>query len=175
MRALPDFLAACPTAEVVVIGNPALRGYGAASPNGRDWKSWLLDELGGRLDLNRVHFLGKVPHQALIDAFSISWAHIYYTYPFVLSWSLVEAMAAECLIIGSDTAPVREAITDGIEGLLQPFFDVEALARTMARAVQEPRQLAHIRAAARRRALDDYDRARGTSRWLQTIDQLVGR
>ncbi len=175
MRALPQFLAACPNAEVVVIGSAGLRGYGAASPNGRDWKSWLLEELGDRLDTTRVHFLGKVPHQTLIDAFSISWAHIYYTYPFVLSWSLVEAMAAECLIIGSDTAPVREAITDGMEGVLLPFFDVEALARTMAKAVQEHRSLTPFRAAARRRALQDYDRARGTALWLQAIDELIAR
>ncbi|WP_442678979.1 glycosyltransferase [Sphingomonas sp. ASY06-1R] len=172
VRALPAFLAACLTAEVVVIGTPAVRGYGAASPNGRDWKSWLLEELGDRLDLGRVHFLGKVPHQTLVDTFSISWAHIYYTYPFVLSWSLVEAMAAECLIIGSDTAPVREAITDGVEGLLLPFFDVEALTHNMVRAVQQPDSLNRMRAAARSRALTDYDRAQGTALWLREIDAL---
>ncbi|WP_116090611.1 glycosyltransferase [Sphingomonas crusticola] len=173
MRALPEFLAACPSAEVLIIGSAALNGYGVASPNGRDWQSYLLDELGDRLDRKRVHFLGKVPHATLIDAFSISWAHVYYTYPFVLSWSLVEAMAAECLVIGSDTAPVREAITDGVEGILRPFFDVPALSQAMREAVAEPNSFTAMRVAARRRALEDYDRARGTAAWLALIDELL--
>ncbi|HWI87399.1 MAG TPA: glycosyltransferase [Sphingomonas sp.] len=174
MRALPAFLEACPEAQVVMIGNAAPSGYGAASPNGKDWKSWALDELGERLDLSRVHFLGKVPHSTLIDAFSLSWAHVYYTYPFVLSWSLVEAMAAECLIIGSDTAPVRDAISDGVEGVLLPFFDVAALSGAMMRAVREPEAFAAMRGAARARALSDYDRGQGTAAWLALIDEVRG-
>jgi glycosyltransferase involved in cell wall biosynthesis len=173
MRALPAFLESCPDAHAVVIGGAALSGYGAASPNGKDWKSLLLDELEGRLDLARVHFPGKVPHATMIDAFSISRAHIYYTYPFVLSWSLVEAMAAECVILASNTAPVRDAITDGKEGILLPFFDIPALSAAMARAVNEPEIYAGLGAAARYRALRDYDRTRGTAAWLGLVDELL--
>ena len=173
MRALPDFLAACPEAEVLMIGQPGLAGYGAQSPNGKDWKSWILDELGGRLDPARIHWMGKVPHSVLIDAFSIARAHVYYTYPFVLSWSLVEAMAAECAIIASDTGPVRDAITDGVEGVLLPFFDVPALSQAMIRAVREPEAFAGMGQAARQRALKDYDCDSGTTRWLQLIDDLI--
>lgn len=173
MRALPAFLAACPDAHVVVIGKAGVAGYGAESPNGKDWKSWMLDEFGDRLDLSRVHFLGQVPHSVLIDAFSLSWAHVYYTYPFVLSWSLVEAMAAECLLIASDTAPVRDAITDGVEGVLLPFFDIAALSSAMVRAVREPDTFADMRLAARRRALEGFDRARGTAGWLTLIDEVL--
>lgn len=173
MRALPELLDSCPEAEVVLIGNVALSGYGGASPNGKDWKSYLLDELGDRLDMKRVHFMGKVDHSVLIDAFSIGRAHVYYTYPFVLSWSLVEAMAAECTIIGSDTAPVRDAIDNGIEGLLLPFFDVKALSAAMIRAVREPEAFAGMGHAARLRALKDYDRDQGTATWLRLIDDLV--
>jgi glycosyltransferase involved in cell wall biosynthesis len=174
MRALPALLDACPEAEVLLIGQAALSGYGGASPNGKDWKTLLFDELGNRLDMDRIHFTGKVDHSALIDAFSIARAHVYYTYPFVLSWSLVEAMAAECTIVASDTAPVRDAITDGVEGVLLPFFDVAALSETLIRTVREPEAFAGMGAAARKRALADYDQQRGTSGWLALIDELIG-
>lgn len=174
MRALPAFLDACPDARALLIGNAALSGYGASSPNGKDWKSLLLDELGERLDLTRVHFLGKVPHSVLIDAFSITRAHIYYTYPFVLSWSLAEAMAAECTILASDTGPVRDAIDNGVEGVLLPFFDAPALSEAMIRTVREPEAFARMGAAARKRALSDYDRRKGTAAWLGLIDELLG-
>lgn len=174
MRALPAFLQACPEAEVLMIGDAAISGYGGASPNGKDWKSWVLDELGDRLPQDRVHFVGKVDHGALIDAFSLSWAHVYYTYPFVLSWSLVEAMAAECLIIGSDTAPLRDAITDGVEGLLLPFFDVAALSETLIRVVGDQQAYAGMRAAARARAESQFGRDLGTAAWLALIDEVIG-
>jgi glycosyltransferase involved in cell wall biosynthesis len=173
LRALPSFLEACPEAEVVLIGQAALSGYGGQSPNGKDWKSLLLEELGEQLDLNRVHFVGKVAHSTLIDAFSIARAHVYYTYPFVLSWSLVEAMAAECVIVASDVAPVQDAITNGTEGVLLPFFDVDALSETLIRTVREPELFSAMGAAARQRALRDYDQARGTAGWLALIDELV--
>jgi len=173
MRALPAFLDACPEAEVLLIGNTALSGYGGQSPNGKDWVSWILDELGDRLDRTRVHFVGKVAHSALVDAFSVSWAHVYYTYPFVLSWSLVEAMAAECTIIASDTAPVRDAIEDGVEGVLLPFFDIPALSAALTRAVREPEAFAGMGQAARKRALEGFDQARGTAAWLALIDEVA--
>jgi glycosyltransferase involved in cell wall biosynthesis len=173
MRALPAFLDACPDAHAMLIGSAAAHGYGGTSPNGKDWKSLLIDEVGGRLDPARVHFPGKVPHSMLIDAFSIARAHVYYTYPFVLSWSLVEAMACECPIIASDTGPVQDAITGGQEGLLLPFFDVAALSDAMIRAVREPEIFAGMGAAARERALRDYDRKRGTAGWLSLIDELA--
>ena len=173
MRALPAFLQACPDAHALLIGGTALSGYGAASPNGKDWKSLLIDELGDKLDAARVHFTGKVPHATMIDAFSIARAHIYYTYPFVLSWSLVEAMACECTIIASDTGPVQDAITNGVEGVLLPFFDVPALSDAMIRAVREPEAFARLGAAARERALRDYDRQRGTMAWLALVDEVA--
>jgi glycosyltransferase involved in cell wall biosynthesis len=175
MRALPEVLTACPEAEVLMIGGSGPSGYGGTSPNGKDWTSWMLDELGERLDRSRVHFVGKVPHAHMIDAFSISRAHVYYTYPFVLSWSLVEAMAAECTIIASDTAPLHDAITDGMEGVLLPFFDVPLLSATLIRAIREPEAFAGMGQAARKRALEGFDQARGTAAWLALIDEVLGR
>lgn len=173
LRALPALLDACPDAEVVMIGGDAPGGYGAQSPDEKGWRSWMLAELGERLDRSRVHFVGKVPHAQLIDAFTVSWAHVYYTYPFVLSWSLVEAMACECLVIASDTPPVRDAITDGENGILLPFFDVAALSDTLIRAVREPGAFGVLRRNARSAATMRFGRDAGTAAWLATIDQIA--
>ena len=173
MRALPAVLDACPDVDVLMIGNSAPSGYGGISPNGKDWTSWMLDELGDRVDRSRVHFTGKVAHSQLIDAFSISRAHVYYTYPFVLSWSLVEAMAAECTIVASDTPPLRDAITNGVEGLLLPFFDVPALSEALIKVLREPGKFAGMGQAARERALRDFDQSRGTAGWLGLVDELL--
>jgi hypothetical protein len=91
--------------------------------DGRSWKAVMLEEVGAKLDMARVHFTGRIPHEGLVALFRISRAHIYYTYPFVLSWSLVEAMGCEALIIGSDTPPLAEVMRDGENGILLPFHD----------------------------------------------------
>lgn len=174
MRALPRFLEAVPEAHVVAIGADG-DGYGGARGDGKTWRNAMFDELGPSLDRDRLHFVGQVPHDGMIDILSIGAAHVYYTYPFVLSWSLVEAMACECLVIGSDTAPVRDAITDGVDGVLHDFFDVEALAAAMIRAVREPRGFDAIRAKARLTALARFDRASvGVPGWLALIDEIAG-
>lgn len=174
MRALPDFLKACPEAHIVLIGEEQGVSYGQALPEGEEWKGRMLAELGDRIDLRRVHFLGRIDHRRMIDALSISWAHVYYTYPFVLSWSLLEAMACECLILGSDTAPVRDAIEPGVNGLLNGFFDVEALTMAMTRAVREPRAFDALRKAARQTAVRRFDtRTVGLPGWMRLIDELA--
>jgi len=85
-----------------------------------------------------------------LKALQVSSAHVYLTYPFVLSWSFIEALSAGCLVIGSDTAPVREVI-NGENGLLVPFFDVEQLAQRVIEALAQPGRFHSLRAAARRR------------------------
>ena len=173
MRALPEFLAACPEAQVVLIGEDA-RGYGSVAPGGGSWKTHMLAELGDRIDPGRLHFMGRVDHDVMVDALSISAAHVYYTYPFVLSWSLTEAMACECLVLASDTAPVRDAITDGVDGVLNDFFDVPALSAAMIRAVREPEAFTAMRARAKTTAMARFDRATvGVPGWLALIDEVL--
>lgn len=173
MRALAKLQASNPDVQAVVIGREAERGYGIAAPGGKTWKQALIDELGPALDLDRVHFLGTVPHDIMLQALWVSAAHVYLTYPFVVSWSLLEAMAAGCAIIASDTPPVRDAITDGVEGRLVDFFDTDALAATMGAAITDPSRFAPMREAAVARVRRDYDRATvGVPGWLEIIDSV---
>ena len=89
------------------------KGYAGGHPSGRPLKEVMLAELEGQLDLERIHFLGRIPHPHLIGILQASWVHVYLSYPFILGWSLLEAMACGCCIVGSRGMPVEEVITDG--------------------------------------------------------------
>lgn len=156
MRALPRILAAHPTCQVVVVGGDEV-SYGSRPRGAANWRRKLLAE--NPVDLQRVHFLGKVPYATYKRVLQVSAAHIYLTYPFVLSWSLLEAMASGCLVIGSDTAPVREVIEDGRNGLLVDFFATERIAEKALAALAEPERFNALRqqaaASARGYSTDD--------------------
>ncbi len=155
MRALPAVLAARPNAQVVILGGDQ-QSYGRA-PDAGTWKQIFLDEVGDRLDKTRVHFLGKVPRPTFLSLLQVTRVHAYLTYPFVLSWSMLEAMSAGALVIGSRTGPVTEAISDGKNGRLVDFFDVAGWSKAMIRALEYPKADDPLRAAARRTAIDRYD------------------
>lgn len=156
LRALPDVLAARPDAHVVIVGEDGV-SYGAAPPGGGTWKDLILNEVKDRLDLSRVHFVGKLPYDHLVDLIHVSRVHAYLTYPFVLSWSMVETMAAGTLVIGSNTAPVAEVITDGKTGRLVDFFDVKGWSAALIDALSHPEAYEPMRAAARQMVRDRYD------------------
>ncbi|BDI03639.1 glycosyltransferase [Sphaerotilus microaerophilus] len=155
MRSLPTLLARDPQVRVLLIGGDGV-SYGAAPPAG-SWKQIYLDEVAGRIDAQRVHFLGKVPYATYLAALRVSSAHVYLTYPFVLSWSLIEAMSLGAPIIASDTPPVREAIEHGRNGWLVDFFDAEALAERMLTCLADPAGQLPLRATAREDAIRRYD------------------
>ena len=111
LRALPEILRARPEAQVVIAGGDG-NSYSHAPPAGKTWKTHYLDEVVSNLDLSRVHFVGSLDRGSYLNLLQVSSAHVYLTYPFVLSWSLLDAMATECEIVASDTAPVREVIED---------------------------------------------------------------
>lgn len=156
MRAVPEILARRPNARILVVGSDE-RGYGPVPPDNKTWKSVILEELGDRLDLSRVDFVGRLPHDALQAVFRLSKAHLYFTYPFVLSWSMIEAMSCGALLVASDTTPVQEVIRHGENGLLTPFFDPAALAEMVVRVLEKPDDHRHIREAARRTVLEQFD------------------
>jgi glycosyltransferase involved in cell wall biosynthesis len=174
MRSLPALLDAVPDVHVLMIGSNKARGYGATAPNGGTWRSYLSRELGEKIDRSRVLFTGQVAHDVMLAALSISWAHVYYTYPFVLSWSLLEAMACECLVLGSDTAPVRDTIRDGQNGLLNGFFDVPALSQILIAACRSQRTFGVLRKRARETIVNRFDRDRiCLPSWTSLIDSLL--
>lgn len=156
MRALPLLQKLRPEVRVVLVGGDGV-SYGAPPPKGNSWKAIFLEEVAEHLDMSRIHFVGSIPHALLTSLMQVSATHVYLTYPFVLSWSLLEAMSIGCLIIGSDTAPVREVIRDGENGLLVDFFDPEALARTVAESLQSRANLQSLREAAREAIVRKYD------------------
>jgi glycosyltransferase involved in cell wall biosynthesis len=174
MRALPRLLKQVPEVNVLLIGSEEPRGYGKAAPAGTNWKQVILKEVEGRLDMSRVHFTGQLSYERFIAALSISAAHVYWTYPFVLSWSLLDAMACECLVVGSDTAPVRDVIKPGVNGVLVDFFDREGLAEALTTACREPQWFAPVRRAARETVMAEYDRASVCEpAWLALIDDVM--
>ena len=172
LRALPRVLAALPTAEVLIVGEEG-HGYGVRKPEG-SWKAQYLAEVGDRLDLARVHFTGKLPRDQLTVALQASSAHVYYTYPFVLSWSLLEAMACGGLVVASDTAPLRDVIEPDMNGLLRDFFDVEGLADTLIAACTRPADFEPLRRAARQTVVERFDlKTVCLPAWLRVVDDLL--
>jgi glycosyltransferase involved in cell wall biosynthesis len=170
MRALPRIMAERPNAKILLIGGHGT-SYGAAPPPGTTWQSMFLNEVAGRIDLKRVFFLGHLAYEDYLRALQISSAHVYFSYPFVLSWSLLEAMSAGCVVIGSDTAPVREVLNDQ-NGLLVRFFDADELAVRVVEALADRNRFLKIRAAARQTILDKYDLTR--TRLPAMIDFIYG-
>ncbi len=156
MRALPAVLRARPDAQVVILGGDEV-SYGTAPKGEKGWKQRILSEVEADLDMSRVHFLDRVPYAQFQSILKISRVHAYLTYPFVLSWSMLEAMAAGCLVVGSDTAPVREVLTHGETGLLVDFFDIDGWSRQLTEALAHLERFDAIRQAARDNARANYD------------------
>ena len=158
MRALPEILKARPNAQVVIVGGNQT-SYGAAAPQGHTWQEIFLNEVKEKLgtDLSRVHFIGKVPYATFVKIVQITRCHLYLTYPFVLSWSCIEAMSAGALIVGSDTPPVTEFIAHGHNGLLVDFFDYKQIADTVIEALARPEQYLPLKTQARKTIVEQYD------------------
>jgi glycosyltransferase involved in cell wall biosynthesis len=169
-RALPRLLAEVPDAHAILIGDPSRKPYGGDAPDGMTWKDVCFQGLD--YDPARVHLLGRVPHDRMLAALRLGVAHTYYTYPFVLSWSLSEAMASGCYVIGSDTPPVRDAIQDGVNGRLLPFFDHDALAEALIDACRDPQSKAPLRSAARTTAEAMFSRTKGREAWISLLREL---
>jgi glycosyltransferase involved in cell wall biosynthesis len=148
LRALPEILAARPHARVLVVGGEEV-SYGRPAPKGETYRSLYMKELAGKVDASRIHFLGKLPYQQYLQVLRLSSVHVYLTYPFVLSWSMLEAMSCGCLLIGSGTSPVQEVLHHGRNGLLVDFHDFKALAQTVIHALAHPQEMAPLRRQAR--------------------------
>ncbi len=146
--------------HAVIVGGDEV-SYGQRPPDAPNWREKMLREVS--LDPVRTHFTGKLPHAAYRKVLQVSAAHVYLTYPFVLSWSLLEGMAAGCLVVGSRTAPVEEVIVDGENGVLVDFFDTEALAERICEALEGEGRDAALRDTARTEIRQRYTVKQGVA------------
>ena len=159
MRALPEMLKRRPQARVLIVGADDV-SYGARPEEGKKWKDIFAAEVRPQIsdaDWTRVHFLGHIPYQHFIPLLQLSTVHVYLTYPFVLSWSLLEAMSVGCAIVASDTQPLREAVRQDETGRLVDFFDVPGLANEVCALLDDPAARARLGANARAFAQANYD------------------
>ena len=148
-----------PKARVVLVGGDQV-SYGAPAPVGRSWKQIFWDDVRPQLTAEeraRVHFVGKLPYPQFLALLRLSAVHVYLTYPFVLSWSLLEAMALGRAVVASDTAPVREVITQDVNGRLVDFFDAQALAAEVAGLLAQPTERVRLGQNAARHVAQRYD------------------
>ena len=168
MRALPHILKQHRMAEVLIVGGDEV-SYGASPKHAQNWREALLREINlPEAQLQRVHFLGRIPYERYKKLLQVSSAHVYLTYPFVLSWSTLEAMATGCLLIASRTKPVEEVIRDGENGMLVDFFDPKAIAAKALDALNHPEKYAAMRTAARETA-KKFDVAEGLRVYRELI------
>ena len=170
MRALPQVLEARPDATVVIVGGDGV-SYGARAPDGKTWREVMLDEIGPLPD--QVSFVGKIPYADYLQLAKVSSVHAYFTYPFVLSWSMLEVMAAGGFVVGSRTPPVEEVIEDGRNGWLVDFFDTDAISERLTRALEARRDVADLRNAARQTVLKRYALSDCLKTQLELIDGLI--
>jgi len=173
MRALPRLMKAHKDLKVVMVGGDGV-SYGSAPRKGGTWREVLLAEVGDQIDLERVVFPGRISYDQYIAMLRRSDAHVYLTYPFVASWSLREALAVGCAVVGSDTEPVREFITHEQNGILVPFLDPDAIVDGVLRVLEDKALSRKLRAAARtyaeqRLSMTDYIASYGS-----VIERLAG-
>ena len=173
IRAVPALLKARPNLRIIMTGGDQV-AYGSMPKEGGSWKDVMMREVGDQIDMDRVHFLGIVPYAEFVALMQISAVHVYLTYPFVLSWSMLEAMAAGTLVIGSRTPPVEEVITHGENGLLVDFFKPEEIVEQVCAVLEHPDRMQDIRDRARQTILDKYDFATVClPRQLKMIDDVI--
>lgn len=161
-RGFPEFMKAMelvlrkrPKAHVVIVGNQEEVFYGARRKDGRTHKDAVLDLVD--IDLERVHFTGHLPKPLYLQVLQASTVHVYMTVPFVLSWSMLEAMSCGCTVVASNTKPVTEVINDGVNGLLAEFQDPTAIADAIVTALKSGDLRKGISQRARQTVLDRFE------------------
>lgn len=156
MRALPRILRERPKARIIIVGGNDV-SYGGKSKHPGGLRAKMEEEVGADMDWSRVHFIGQVPYGDFKKIIQISRCHIYLTMPFVLSWSMLEAMSMQATIVASDVLPVREMLTHGETGLLVDFHQPDALASQVIDVLAEPDAYAHLGPAARAYVAGTHD------------------
>ena len=159
-----------PQAHILIAGGSSEKGYGLQEA-GEVYRKRVLSNAS--VDQSRVHFLGPLTYDAYLNVLRLSQVHVYLTVPFVLSWSLIEAMSVRCAIVGSRTAPVEEVISDNETGLLAGFHAPDQVAAQILTLLDDPAQRQRLGQAARHRIIDDFSIEAVGPRFVALINQLV--
>ena len=150
LEALPALMRARPDVQVVLAGHTTQAGYGVLSDHSGGHFGEQLEKVEGRLDRSRLHAVGWLPLEQLFSLFQVSAAHIYLSYPYTLSWSVLQAMACGAAVVGNGDGPLGEVIDPGRNGLLVGFNDPGALAAALLRLLAEPDMRRSLGGEARR-------------------------
>jgi glycosyltransferase involved in cell wall biosynthesis len=153
MRAVAEICKRRPNVQIVIVGGDDV-SYGKRLPSGDCYRKRALAEVD--INTERVHFLGRIPYKEYLEVLSVSSVHVYLTVPFVLSWSMLEAMGAGCLVVGSDTPPVSEVIRDGENGILVNFFSPSSIADAVDQVLESPKDHEMLRFAGRKTVTEKY-------------------
>jgi glycosyltransferase involved in cell wall biosynthesis len=176
-RGFPQFIEALalllkrrPQCHAVIVATDRV-AYGSNPPEGKSWKDWMLARVD--LDMSRVHFTGSLPYKDYRQVLQASSVHVYLTKPFVLSWSLLEALSTGCQVLASKTAPVLEVIEDGVNGLLVDFFDTQAIAERIEEALDDRCRGDALRRRARETILENYALAKLLPQQLKILEDYA--
>jgi glycosyltransferase involved in cell wall biosynthesis len=156
MRAIPAIQKRRPKAHIVMVGGDEV-SYSPRLPPGQSYRARMLAEMQGKIDMSRLVILPRLAYDDYLALLRVSSAHVYLTYPFVLSWSLIEALSAGCAVVASRTPPVEEVIREGQNGLLAGFFSTEEIAARVDELLRDPERTRAIRERARRTAVEGFD------------------
>lgn len=171
MRSIPQIQSECPDAQIVIVGGDEV-SYGHSPKGFANWRSQLLAEV--EVDISNIHFTGKLPYEVYRSVLQVSRVHVYLTYPFVLSWSLLEAMASGCVVVASDTAPVKEVVIDKDNGLLVGFFDSAAIAKKVCSVLKAADGFASMAMSARSTAAK-YGAEHGVKGYFDIFERVITR
>ena len=171
MRAIPALLRARSDLRVILVGGDGV-SYGARLSQGT-WRERQVEEVKSELDMARVHFVGRLDYVDYVRLLQRSDCHVYFTYPFVASWSLREAMACGCALVASDTAPVLEFVSDRVAGLLSPFHEPQTLAERVLTLLDSPALAERLRRGARAWAEENLDMGNYLRAYEALIRKLV--
>lgn len=174
IRAIPRIQELQPEARIVIVGERQGVSYGKACDDG-EWCDRFLAEIEGQYDPSRVHFVGRINYDRFLTLLQLSKVHVYLTYPFVLSWSLLEAMSIGCAVVGSATAPVMEVLQHNHNGLLVDFFSPQAIAEQVNRLLEDRPLAQKLGQQAHRDAVEHYSLERCLPRQLNLIDLVASK
>ena len=170
IQSIPHILEKRPDAHIVIVGEDRVC-YGHKLPNGQTYKTQMIKKVS--LDPERVHFIDPLPYGLYLQVLQSSTVHVYLTVPFVLSWSMLEAMSCECLVVASDTPPVKEVIHDGVNGILTDFFSPEKIAEKVVACLEYPSFMETVKKNARKTILEKYSLDKMLSRQINIMMQLT--